>query len=42
MRVLGFTGGRTELGRELAHAGAHPFDRMADLPALLASLSLSA
>ncbi len=42
MRVLGFTGGRTGAGLELSQAGAQPFDRMADLPALLASLSPSA
>ncbi|MDP1597750.1 HAD family hydrolase [Phenylobacterium sp.] len=42
MRVLGFTGGRADAGLELSQAGAQPFDRMAELPALLASLSPSA
>lgn len=42
MRVLGFTGGRPEAELELGQAGARPFDRMADLPALLAAISLSA
>ena len=42
MRVLGFTGGRPEAGFELRRAGAQPFDRMADLPALIAATKSSA
>ena len=42
MRVLGFTGGRSDAELELSQAGAQPFGRMADLPALLAGLSPSA
>ncbi len=42
MHVLGFTGGRPGAGLELSEAGAQPFDRMADLPALLAAISSSA
>ncbi|MDO9431706.1 MAG: HAD family hydrolase, partial [Phenylobacterium sp.] len=42
MRVLGFTGGRPEAGLELGQAGARPFDRMADLPTLLAAIKSSA
>ncbi len=42
MRVLGFTGGRPGSRLELGQAGAQPFDRMGDLPALLATLNPSA
>lgn len=42
MYVLGFTGGRPEAWCELGQAGAQPFDRMADLPALLTAIKSSA
>lgn len=42
MRVLGFTGARPGAGFELGGAGAQPFDRMVDLPVLLAAIKFSA